>query len=78
MTLDEVRALVVEAARDCEPQPWRSTGIAKFCAKHGVNRSHASEFMNGKRLPTNDLLAALGLEWRIVRSTDKINSEAVA
>lgn len=71
LTLDDVRALLVEQARECEPQPWRSTGIAKWCAKHGVKRGHCSEFLNGKRLPTTDLLDALGLEWRICRKAER-------
>lgn len=65
MSIDDVRELLLAEARKCEPQPWRSTGIAKWCTKHGVNRGHVSEFMNGKRAPTSDVLEALGLEWRI-------------
>lgn len=67
MSEDDVRALVLAEARKCEDKPWRSTGVAKWCKLHNVNRGHVSEFMNGKRAPTSDLLNALGLEWRIMR-----------
>lgn len=68
ISADEVRTYVLEQARLCEDQPWRSTGIAKWCKKHGVSKPHTSEFLSGKRvLPTSDILDALGLEWRIER-----------
>ena len=58
MTADEVRALM-----DKRVKP----SLTEWCRVHGVAKSHASEFLNGKRLPTTDLLDALGLEWRICR-----------
>ena len=41
-------------------------GLRGWCEFHGVAVGHASEFLNGKRNPTTDILDALGLEWRIV------------
>ena len=70
MSEDDVRQLLLKEAAAMEPKPWRSTGIGKWCTVNAVKRSHVSEFMNGKRLPTSDLLNALGLEWRIVPKGD--------
>lgn len=47
-------------------QIQRRGSIRKWCALHGVNNSHVSEFLAGKRLPGDDVLAALGLEWQVV------------
>lgn len=45
-----------------------SSGLTAWCKAHGVNKSHASEFVNRKRRPGGDLLAALGLEVTYTRA----------
>ena len=66
MTLESVRALILRRAK-----PFRkyrgTTGVKAWCEAHGVAATHVSEFLNGKRGPTADMLDALGLEWRIMR-----------
>jgi hypothetical protein len=42
-------------------------GHNRWCEANKVSSSHASEFLTGRRLPTTDILDALGFEWRIVR-----------
>lgn len=66
MTEDQVRELFV---RRLEKHRGRrgSIGLRPWCRAHGVTVSHASEFLGGRRLPTTDVLDALGLEWRITR-----------
>jgi hypothetical protein len=55
----------------------RSTGVTAWGRACGISRGHLSEFMSGRRGPSADLLAALGLEWRIVRALLlKDNSDA--
>lgn len=49
------------AEREMKPS-WREWSRA-----NGVQASHVSEFMNGKRGPSRDLLSALGLEYCIAR-----------
>jgi len=69
MTLDEVRNKVREEAFEFQGTGARGRkgfGLRGWCEYHGVAVGHASEFLNGKRGPTSDLLEALGLEWRIV------------
>ncbi len=66
MTPDAVRALVQKRARRHAARK-NSTGVTAWGKAHGVAKSHLSEFMAGKRLPTTDILDALNLEWRIVR-----------
>ena len=39
-----------------------SSGVNAWCRAVGVNRAHANEFINRKRPPTSDLLAALGIQ----------------
>ena len=59
MTADQVREIL--AMRISE------TNLSAWCRENGVNRSHASEFLNGKRPPPSDLLTAMDFEWRIAR-----------
>jgi hypothetical protein len=65
MTEDQVRAMVMEAIKPFA-KGITHTGFTHWCRASGVKLSHASEFMNGKRSPTTDLLDALGLEYRIM------------
>ena len=65
MTPDAIRRLLL---RECKPyRNGRGFGLKPWCRAHGVASTHASDFLNGKRHPANDLLGALGLEWRVVR-----------
>lgn len=72
MTEDQVRQMLRVAAGPYATRK-NSSGINAFCADHGINKGHASEFMNGKRGPGSDLLAALGLE----RTYSRIAREAL-
>lgn len=65
MTLDQVRKLLLREAKKHQTYKNRS-GIYSWCKANSVARSHANEFLNGKRLPTTDLLEALNLEWRVM------------
>ncbi len=66
MTLDEVRKILIREGKKC--QIYRGTsGVTAWCSEHGVSKARASEFLSGKRLPTTDILEALGLEWRVMR-----------
>lgn len=68
MTLDDVRKLLLRKCRPFISGHGNSrTGIKPWCKAHCVNTSHASDFLNGNRNPTSDLLEALGLEWRVMR-----------
>ncbi len=65
MTLEAVRKLLM---RQCKPYTGhKGFGLRGWCAAHNVVPTHASEFLSGKRLPANDVLDALGLEWRVMR-----------
>jgi hypothetical protein len=66
MEPDHVRKLLLRRAKGFSRYKGNS-GVGAWCKAHNVSRAHASEFLNGKRLPTTDLLNALGLEWRIMR-----------
>lgn len=66
MTEQAVRDLVLVRARRLARNRG-SSGFTAWCLKHGVNKGHASDFMNGKKGPGSDLLKALNLEYRIVR-----------
>jgi hypothetical protein len=66
MTEQQVRELVRQRAARFAINRG-STGLTEWCRRKGIAKSHASEFMRGLRAPTNDLLSALGLEYRIVR-----------
>jgi hypothetical protein len=68
MTLEAVRRLLLRRAKGASRYK-NVTGVKAWCKTHGVANSHASEFLNGKRLPTADLLEALGLEWRVMKKT---------
>jgi hypothetical protein len=65
MRLDAVRALLLRRAKG-QSRYKNATGVKAWCTANGVSNSHACEFLNGKRLPTSDLLEALGLEWRVM------------
>lgn len=67
MPLDDVRALLLKRASRFASARRGSTGVAAWTRHHGVSKSHVSEFLMGKRLPTTDVLEALNLEWRICR-----------
>lgn len=68
MTLDQVKKMLLRRAK-----PYRkyrgTTGVKAWCEAHEVNRSHVSSFLSGKRHPGNDLLEALGLEWRVMKKS---------
>lgn len=66
MTENQVRELLLRRIEKFRNRRG-SIGLRPWCKANAVAISHASEFLNGKRLPTTDLLDALGLEWRIVR-----------
>lgn len=46
---------------------FTAISIREWCAVKGVHASHVSEFINGKRGPGADLLAALNLRVDYVR-----------
>ena len=69
MSADDVRKLLLKRA--AEYRTHRGFGLRGWCAEHGVSPTHASEFLNGKRGPTSNLLEALGLEWRITRKVTR-------
>ena len=73
MTLDQVRNLLRK--RIAPYRGKRGIGLRPWCAAQGVNVSHASEFLDGRRLPTTDLLNALDLEWRVMRKPRRAQSE---
>jgi len=61
LTEDDVRQLVRLRSKQHIGKRKGSSGFTAFCKAHGVNKGHASEFMNGKRAPCSDLLGVLGL-----------------
>lgn len=61
MTDDDVRGMIAKQTG--------SRGMSRWCRKHGLLKSRVSEFMNGIRPPNDALLAALNLEYRIVRKS---------
>lgn len=66
MTLEQVREKLLREAK--KHQVYQNTsGVYSWCRANGVSRARASEFLTGKRLPTTDILDALGLEWRVMR-----------
>jgi hypothetical protein len=65
LTEDQVRELLLKRAK--KHIGFRGSGLNGWCLEHGVNKGHASQFMNGRRGPGIDLLEALNLEYRIVR-----------
>lgn len=66
MTLDEVRSLLLKKAE--KSQVYRNTtGVRRWCEENGVQHPHVTEFLQGRRNPPNDMLDALGLEWRVMR-----------
>ena len=68
MMLEAVRKLLLRRAKGASRYK-NATGVKAWCKAHGVANSHASEFLNGKRLPTSDLLDALNLEWRVMKKS---------
>lgn len=60
MTIEQVQALLLRKAN-------KSGTVYAWCKENDVSRQRASEFLAGKRLPTTDILEALGLEWRVMR-----------
>lgn len=75
MTLESVRKLLLRRAKGSAKYK-NSTGVKAWCTENGVQNSHACEFLNGKRLPTTDLLEALGLEWRVMRRSPAASNGA--
>lgn len=74
MSEDEVRTLVHEAVakhnellKTLGADRKGSGSFNAWCRANGINRGHASEFMNSKKPPPLGLLDVLGLEWRIHR-----------
>lgn len=63
---DAVRRLLLERAKPFARQK-NSAGLRVWGEAHDIPISRISEFMNSKRGPTTKLLAALGLEYRIIR-----------
>lgn len=61
LTEDEVRALVRLRIKQYATRK-SSSGFTAWCQKNGVNKGHASGFMNGKKPPGSDLLDALHLQ----------------
>jgi hypothetical protein len=55
MTEDEVAGLVRETIKE-----WGS--MRAWCAGAGISSGHVSEFLNGIRGPSTEMLIALGLE----------------
>jgi hypothetical protein len=76
VTLDQVRELLLRRAAPFAANKG-STGIYGWCEAHGVNRTHVSDFMNAKRMPGNDMLDALGLEWRVMRKVGERHARKV-
>lgn len=66
MTEDQVRALLLRRAKPFAVNKG-TTGVRNWCEAHGVINTHVSDFLLGKRRAPNDLIEALGLEYRIVR-----------
>lgn len=61
MNQDQVRELLRKRALKFS-KGRKSTGVRAWCVHHGIPTSRASEFLNGVRNPTTDILDALGLE----------------
>jgi len=55
-----------------------SSGLTAWCKAHGVNKAHASEFVNRLRAPGNDLLDALGIRRAYIRRACEVGSLAQA
>jgi len=66
LTLDQARKLLLREAKKCQVYA-NTTGVTAWCTANGVSKARASEFLAGKRLPTTDILNALGLEWRVMK-----------
>lgn len=66
ITEADLRAMIIAAAKEHAPSLLRN-GISQWCAANNVNRARVNEFINGKRLPTSDILRALGLRWAIIK-----------
>jgi len=60
MTEDQVRSLLLKKAKKFAHYKG-TTGLRPWCATTGVNYLHTTEFANGKRGPSGDMLSALGL-----------------
>lgn len=68
MTLDDVRALLRAQMAEfigTNVSGPRGNGLRAWCEHHDVASGHVSEFLNGKRNPSTELLDALGLQWEI-------------
>ena len=72
MSEDDVRELVRHRAKFFARNKG-STGFTAWCCEAGVNKTHASTFMNGKGSAPTDLLDALGLEYAIVQKKSASN-----
>lgn len=71
MTLDQVRKLLLREAKKCQVYA-NTSGVSAWCTANGVAKARASEFLAGKRMPTTDILDALGLEWRVMRKNPSL------
>lgn len=67
MTLDQVRKLLLRKCKPYAAGAHTGFGLTAWCDAHGVAKTHASDFLAGKRNPGTDLLEALGLEWRVMK-----------
>lgn len=67
MTEEDVRALLLKRAKLFAGKRIGSSGVTRWCAAHGIAKSHVSDFLHGKRGPSTAMLNALSLEWSIVR-----------
>lgn len=66
MTLEQVRKRLLRVCKPYTSKDGRGFGLKAWCRANGVASTHASDFLAGKRNPANDLLEALGLEWRVM------------
>ncbi len=73
MTMDAVRKLLLREAKKCQVYA-NTSGVSAWCTANGVAKARASEFLNGKRLPTADILNALGLEWQVMPKRSRRSS----
>lgn len=72
MTEDDVRQMLLDRAAPFAKRK-RSTGVAGWCAHHGIQRGHVSEFLSGRRAMRTSILDALGLQWSIVPKSETID-----
>ncbi len=53
----------------------REYGVARWCDEHGLSPRTVREYLCEERLPTKQMLRALGLKWAIVEVRESADTE---